>query len=133
MDSEHGGIEHGNFVWAVTAKWNNTSGGIPVLSNAIFVEKIPEYTRLVGNYPNPFNPDTNIQFWLKEDNFVSLKIYNSRGQKVRTLLSADMKAGNHTIAFDGKDDAGRILSSGLYFSHLKTGKYHRTLKMILSK
>ncbi|MDD3097391.1 MAG: C10 family peptidase, partial [Candidatus Cloacimonetes bacterium] len=48
VDSEHGGIEHGNFVWAVTAKWNNTSGGIPVLSNAIFVEKIPEYTRLVG-------------------------------------------------------------------------------------
>lgn len=133
LDIDQGGIEHGNFVWAVTAKWENSSGGIPVFSNAIFVEQTPTYTRLLGNYPNPFNPDTNIRLWMKEDGKVSLHIYNNRGQQVRTLFTGDLKAGSHIIPFDGKDDSGHTLSSGMYFSHLKSGKYHRTLKMILSK
>ncbi|HOH59776.1 MAG TPA: FlgD immunoglobulin-like domain containing protein, partial [Candidatus Cloacimonadota bacterium] len=133
LDTEHGGLDHGNFVWAVTAKWGNDANGIPVTSNAVYVEEIPEYTWLIGNYPNPFNPHTSIRFWLKEDSSVSLMVYNARGQKVRTLINESMRAGIHDVQFNGKDDAGRDLGSGVYFSLLKSGPYHRIRKMILSK
>ena len=133
LDSEHGGIEHGYFAWAVTAKWDNTTGGIPVISNVVYLEEIPEYTWLIGNYPNPFNPHTKIRFWLKEYGPVSLVVYNARGQKVRTLVNESMTPGIHNVDFDGKDDAGRDLGSGVYFSLLKSGSYQRVRKMILSK
>ena len=133
LDSEHGGIDYGIFVWAVTAKWHNATGGIPVLSNPLLVERPPQYNWLVGNYPNPFNPSTRIHFWLKEDCHVRLDVYNSRGQKVRTLVNETLPIGQHDIVFDGTDDNGRSLASGVYFTRMQSGKYHRVRKMVLSK
>ncbi|HHE37758.1 MAG TPA: T9SS type A sorting domain-containing protein, partial [Candidatus Cloacimonetes bacterium] len=96
---------------------------------------IPLENHLSGNYPNPFNPITTIKFGLKENADVRLVIYNSKGQKVRTLINENREAGYHQITWNGKDDSGRVTSSGIYFYKLKTGdgKFSSTKKMILMK
>ncbi len=98
---------------------------------------IPVRTELTGNYPNPFNPTTNIKFSLKADSKVSLSIYNIRGQKVKTLVKDNMLAGWHSIVWNGKDDNGKSVSSGVYFSRFDAadddGDYTSIKKMILLK
>jgi len=74
---------------------------------------------LFGNYPNPFNPVTSIFFSLQKRSNVELDVYNVKGQKVRSLLCQDMDKGKHTISWQGKDDADRDVSSGIYLFRLK--------------
>jgi len=92
---------------------------------------------LMQNYPNPFNPTTTIDFNLSEDSFVSLEIYNIRGQKVKTLLADEMQAGYHSMVWNGKNEAGKSVSSGIYFSNFGTnngnGDYTSVKKMLLLK
>ena len=94
-------------------------------------------TALKGNYPNPFNPVTNIAFSLSEPGYVTLEVYNVKGEKVRTLVNKVLAADNHVITWDGKDKAGKQVSSGLYFykmiSEGNSGEYTSTKKMILLK
>ncbi len=90
-------------------------------------------TTLLGAYPNPFNPSTTLSFSLKEQGNVNLDIYNQKGQKVRTLLSDTMPAGEHRIHWNGTDDNGHNVASGLYLYRMKSGKYSSTRKMILMK
>jgi len=101
------------------------------------LDLLPTVTELNGNYPNPFNPTTNIKFSLKADAKVSLNIYNVRGQKVRTLINNSMKAGYHTVVWNGKDDTGKSVSSGIYFNQFGTAEdgsdYTSIKKMILLK
>ncbi|MFC1898632.1 carboxypeptidase regulatory-like domain-containing protein, partial [Candidatus Cloacimonadota bacterium] len=94
---------------------------------------IPLSTELQGNYPNPFNPITTIRFALSEDSNVSLEIFNIKGEKVRTLIQEHLAAQYHNIIWNGKDDAGKQTSSGIYFYKMKAGKYLSTKKMILMK
>ncbi len=100
---------------------------------------LPTATELTGNYPNPFNPTTNIQFSLKTDSKVSLSIYNIRGQKVKTLVEDSMPAGYHSVIWNGKDESGKSVSSGVYFSRFDTSdrnngdKYTSVKKVILLK
>jgi hypothetical protein len=91
-------------------------------------------TALKGNYPNPFNPITTISFSITENvEETKLEVYNMRGQKVRTLLKEMLEPGHHTIEWNGLDDAGRSVSSGVYFYKLKAGNYTLTKKMLLLK
>jgi hypothetical protein len=94
---------------------------------------IPLVTKLSGNYPNPFNPETTINFSTKEDGNVRIDIYNIKGQKVKTLVNEHMKADNHKVVWTGEDSNGRQVSSGVYFYKMKAGKYTSTKKMILMK
>jgi len=88
---------------------------------------------LLGNYPNPFNPETRIAFTTKENGPVSIDIYNIKGQKVRSLLNENKEAGSHTVVWNGKDDNGKNVASGVFFYRMKSGKYSSTKKMILMK
>ncbi len=101
------------------------------------LDLIPTVTELTGNYPNPFNPTTKINFSLKADSKVSLSIYNVRGQKVKTLVKNNMPAGWHSIVWNGRDDNGKSVSSGIYFSRFDAadddGDYTSIKKMILLK
>lgn len=97
--------------------------------NPVIVKK----TQLKGNYPNPFNPETSIAFDLEKDDDVSIEIFNAKGQKVKTLLNHRLNAGSHNIVWNGKDDQGNNVSSGIYFFNMKSGKYTSTRKMILMK
>jgi hypothetical protein len=92
---------------------------------------IPLITRLNQNYPNPFNPTTTINYSLKENSKVSLNIYNIKGQKVKQLVNEMLESGNHTVIWNGKDNYGKFVSSGIYFYKLKTGNYEKVKKMIL--
>jgi flagellar hook assembly protein FlgD len=85
------------------------------------------------NFPNPFNPQTTIAFSVKERGMVYLKIYNVAGQLVRTLANEQFAAGAHKKVWDGRDDAGQAVSSGVYFYKLVAGSFTDTKKMVLLK
>ncbi|MFQ5444980.1 MAG: T9SS type A sorting domain-containing protein, partial [Nitrospinales bacterium] len=86
---------------------------------------------LQQNYPNPFNPTTAIPFSLGETSLTRLRIYNERGQLIRTLLDEKRGPGKHTVLWDGKNDHRLQVASGLYFYQLKTPKFTSIRKMIL--
>jgi parallel beta-helix repeat protein len=86
-----------------------------------------------NNYPNPFNPTTTISYSLKENAKVSLKIYNIKGQKVKTLINEALPAGEHSAIWNGRDSNGNRVGSGIYFYKLKAGDFQKVKKMILSK
>ena len=88
---------------------------------------------LEGNHPNPFNPETDISFRLAEQTRASLVIYNILGEKVKTLVDREMAAGNHTVHWDGKDEAGNPVASGIYFYRLKAKSFDQTKRMLLMK
>ena len=90
-------------------------------------------TSLKGCYPNPFNPTTTISFSIKEKTPVELIIYNILGQKVRTLVNQSLEPGEHSIVWNGTDNKGRSVASGIYFYRMKAGNYSETQKMVLKK
>ena len=84
------------------------------------------------NYPNPFNPETTISFSVTQTSpFVTLEIFNLKGQKVKTLINAIIPKGFHRTVWNGTDENGKPVSSGIYFYKMKTGKYVSTKRMIL--
>ncbi len=93
----------------------------------------PKNYDLSQNYPNPFNPQTNINFKLKKGGMVDLKIFNTNGQLVRKLVRQHMSAGMHTVMWDGRDDEGKQMSSGVYIYKLEANEFTKTLKMQLMK
>ncbi len=89
--------------------------------------------QLAQNYPNPFNPSTRIAFSIKESGVVQLSVYNLQGQEVRTLVSGQMNPGHHTIMWNGRDNAGKIVPSGIYLYKLQVNGYAETRKMTFMK
>ncbi|MCD4651466.1 MAG: T9SS type A sorting domain-containing protein [Candidatus Cloacimonetes bacterium] len=85
------------------------------------------------NYPNPFNPETIIEFSLPEADHVKLTVYNIKGQKVKTLFDDNAEKGLHKLIWDGKNSTGKCASSGVYFYRLVTSKRTVTQKMALIK
>ncbi|GEM_PF-1818976 len=98
-----------------------------------FEEILPMSFTLEQNYPNPFNPMTSIAFSLPSKSEVVLSIYNVLGQRVKELLNDNLDAGRHTIIWDGTDNGGKQVASGIYFYCIKAGKFQDSKKMILLK
>ncbi|MBN2829100.1 MAG: T9SS type A sorting domain-containing protein [Candidatus Cloacimonetes bacterium] len=97
-------------------------------------DEMPAMTaRLYANYPNPFNPLTNISYSLSVNGFVSLDIYNVRGQHIRNLVKDVQSAGEHVVQWNGKDSHNKECASGLYLYRLRTGEVNITKKAILLK
>lgn len=95
---------------------------------------VPFFPADITNYPNPFNPSTNIVYSLPETGPVTINIYDSSGRLVRRLMDNKMMfAGKHTISWDGKNDKGITPQSGIYYCQLKTGGYNSACKMVLIK
>jgi hypothetical protein len=90
-------------------------------------------SRLEQNRPNPFNPSTQLTYRVAGDERVTLKIYNVSGQLVRALVDAPRAAGAYTITWNGRDDAGRAVSSGVYFYKLTVGTFSQTRRMVFLK
>ena len=89
---------------------------------------VPFAFDLQQNFPNPFNPSTTIPFSIKQNTFVSLKVFDIVGREVATILNGDMKAGNYTRQWNASG-----LSAGIYFYRLSAGKFIETKKLILLK
>jgi hypothetical protein len=92
---------------------------------------IPNEFALEQNYPNPFNPETNIEFMLPKAQNVSLSVYNLLGQQIRTLVNSNLEAGRHVAHWDGKNDNGAAVPSGVYFYRIYTPEFAQTNKMVL--
>ncbi|MBK9097976.1 MAG: carboxypeptidase regulatory-like domain-containing protein [bacterium] len=86
---------------------------------------------LKQNYPNPFNPSTVISYQIPQSEFVTLEIYNSLGEKVKTLVNEIQENGYYQVQWDGKNNAGSQLSSGIYLYRLSAGNYVNVMKMVL--
>jgi len=139
----------GDYVHAIAIdgsgnKWFATGGGVGYLGLPTSVPEepvqpnVPNSFELCQNYPNPFNPNTTISFTVYGSQFIvhspintTLKIYNIRGQLVRTLVDDEKLPGYYQVFWDGKDNSGKEVASGIYFYQLKTRDYSDTRKMIL--
>lgn len=97
------------------------------------LEEIPSTFRVYQNYPNPFNPETTFKLDLPRSTQVSITIYNTLGQVVRTLYHGDMNAGTHSFSWDSRNDYGLPSPSGIYFYKVQAGDYSSMNKMILMK
>ncbi|MSS73884.1 MAG: T9SS type A sorting domain-containing protein [Candidatus Latescibacteria bacterium] len=85
------------------------------------------------NYPNPFNPETAIRYELPRATNVRMTIYNAQGQAVRTLVDGPRPAGAQAVRWDGRDDRGRGVASGIYYYRLEAAGFSETQKMLLLK
>ncbi|MCK4857305.1 MAG: T9SS type A sorting domain-containing protein, partial [candidate division Zixibacteria bacterium] len=83
------------------------------------------------NYPNPFNPTTVIEYYLRHGAPVELAVYNLLGERVKTIISEAQPAGWHTATWDGNDNLGSPVASGVYLYQLKAGDYIESRKMLL--
>ena len=92
--------------------------------------RMPVTYSLAQNYPNPFNPFTGIRFSLPENSRVKLEVFNTLGQKVKTLVDRQADAGTYTMYWNGTDNAGNRVSSGIYIYRLTTRKFQSQKKML---
>lgn len=135
------------YTWRVNSQWawkNLVSYGIngSAIMSAQFrpyllnneTEELPSPLNIeITNYPNPFNPNTVIQYTVKRKDSVCLDIYNIRGQKVITLVNEIQTPGQYQISWNGKDQQGKALSSGVYFAKITTVSSSAVRKMIMIK
>ena len=94
---------------------------------------LPVVTELYQNYPNSFNPTTTIMFDLYEDSFESLKIYNIKGEIVRTHLQDNLNTNYHSVIWNSESDDGKLAASEIYFYELHTEHQRFTNKMLMMK
>lgn len=97
------------------------------------LKPVPDRTSLSQNMPNPFNPSTTIEYQVAEAGQVRLAIYNLLGQEVRVLVDARNEAGHYTANWDGKDQLGRQVASGIYLYRLQAANFSATKRMMLLK
>ncbi len=112
------------------------AGGNETLHEAIVVttpKLRPTEFAMSQNYPNPFNPATTIQFALKEQTLVTIKVHNTIGQLVCTLVDEQLDADYHSVSWDGVNDSGEQVVSGVYFYTMQAGDYSAQKKMTLLK
>ncbi len=103
--------------------FNETISSLPAISHNNF---LPEKPTLIGNYPNPFNPQTRISFYLPQQSKVRLVIYDILGKKVKELANKTYSKGKHNILFTLSSN----LSSGVYICHFQSGSANQYLKMV---
>ncbi len=114
----------------------SVDGKLTVVINttAVNMTAVPTEYELLSAYPNPFNPTTNLTFAMPKEGAVTLEVYNVLGMKVRTLEAGKrMSAGYHTLVWDGRDNSGSILPSGVYIYRLSADQYTASKKMVMMK
>jgi len=126
-------LSNGETVEFDTSEINQITFGPDVSVDEVveFVSQIP--IKFLKNYPNPFNPRTTISFEIAEKGKTEVEIYNVKGQKVKTLLSENLEAGNHSVIWNGKDNNEKLVASGMYFYKVSVNDNQRINKMIMIK
>ncbi len=124
--------------------WDGDGDGVAIIDMGCYEFEAEPYVEITNdqlpvtdyqltNYPNPFNPETKIVFNLPEEGKVKLEIFNIKGQKVKTLLDCYMSPGRSEMIWNGKDETGKAVGSGIYFYKLRTKDKELTKKMLLLK
>ena len=104
-----------------------------VEDTAVEERNIPSGFSLSANYPNPFNPETTISYTLPEASKVKITIYNLLGQHVKTLMNEFKPVGDYSVQWDGKNDAGEKLTSGVYIYRMQAGSFVESKKLMMMK
>jgi flagellar hook assembly protein FlgD len=104
-----------------------------VISSSDDQNDLPEAESSLMNYPNPFNPETEISFSLANPASVNLSIYSIKGQHIITLVNRVMESGEHSVKWYSRDETGKLVNSGIYLAKLKYGKLSQEIKMLLLK
>ncbi len=102
-----------------------------VLNLDITPAEIPKAYRLDQNYPNPFNPSTTIKYDMKAKGLVTVRIYDVAGRLVRTLVNETKEAGAYSAVWDGRNEGGAAVASGIYFYKMDAGSFSATKKLVL--
>lgn len=102
-------------------------------TNLETVETLPTEFAVKQNYPNPFNPTTTIEFSIPNNSNVKVSIYNLIGQEIRTLVNSEMEAGTYKVTWNGENNFGKKVNSGVYLYRVVSGDFVQTLKMTLMK
>ncbi len=130
-------VPNGDWYYQISATdFNGNEGDYTVASIVVGIgddNNLPNEFSLEQNYPNPFNPSTSIEFALPQTVDVSLKIYNIRGQLVKTLVDGSKSAGRYSLTWDGTDNFGSRVASGTYIYSIKAGEFVNNKKMVLLK
>lgn len=130
---------NGNSYKRITTAWEPVTEGELMIRAIVETgqsnddNSAPALKLSAANYPNPFNPTTTISFNLPNSGETSLKVFNMKGQVVRTLVNEVRSAGNHNVVWNGMDDNGNAVSSGLYFYRVQNSNQTITKKMLLAK
>jgi hypothetical protein len=111
-------------------KWKFT---VPPTTGAAEAEAPVVASRLVGNWPNPFNPATSIRFDLAQEGPVTLRIFDISGRLVRSLAVEHLSAGQHSVDWDGRNGSGGQAASGVYILEMVSGDYRGRHKMVLAR
>ena len=120
----------------------NDAFGVPLVKEVAFSKLLIKPTseiagnhvfKLHSNFPNPFNPQTSIKYEVAEPVFVRMEIYNITGQVIRTLVAKDHTPGQYETRWDGKNDQGKSVASGIYYYHINAGSFNAVNKMQLVK
>lgn len=128
------GYQEGTSYKVYTGFWNPwVVEASPVEWEEVDYTQRPTDFGLRQNFPNPFNPTTIIQYALPKTSRVKIEVYNILGQKVRTLVDDTQEPGYKSINWDGKDDGGSEVSSGVYFCRIQAGDFVKNRKMTLLK
>ena len=122
-------------VWDMTPSNNGPFTVTLDLSATLGIDEstLPDVFALYNNYPNPFNPVTNITYDIPEVSNVTLEIYNVMGQKVRTLVAGSHEPGRYRVLWNATNDFGEGLSSGMYIYKIQAGDFVNVKKLILMK
>ena len=116
-------------------KWFATNNGVSLLIteetniNSASLNK----SSYLNNVPNPFNSETVITYKLQNLTYITLKIYNILGQEIRTLVAKEQSPGDYQVLWDGRNNAGQIVSGGIYIYQLKAGDFVMTKKLTFLK
>ena len=110
---------------------NSISNLSKSIADATIINSMPSEFQLLPNYPNPFNPETTISYQLPEQSQVKLEIYNFSGQLVRSLFVGPQNQGSHSLVWDGMDDAGQNVASGVYLIQMTAGTFAASQKISL--
>ena len=94
---------------------------------------LPQVTQMAGAYPNPFNPQTTVAFELARSDHARVLIYDLQGRLIRRLVDQSLSAGRHTAVWEGRDDSGRAVASGIYFARLEASSGGGMTKLVLVK
>ncbi|HPG40862.1 MAG TPA: FlgD immunoglobulin-like domain containing protein [bacterium] len=113
-----------------------TSDPLTVSVSATGIEDgkaLPTEFKVAQNYPNPFNPETTIKYQVPKSVHVSMNIYNINGQKIRTLVNEEKQAGYYSVIWNGKNDSGVAVASGIYIMQIQAGDYMKVIRMSFLK
>jgi DNA-binding beta-propeller fold protein YncE len=132
------GIEEGSDTAFVVIQTNDPAA--PVINVEVHktmvtgledLTQMPTSFDMAQNYPNPFNPTTTIKYQLPKVSDVKLVIYNILGQQVRTLLNGQIEAGYHSVVWDGRNETGQSVASGIYIYRFEAGDFQKTMKLLI--